>query len=98
MRKILFVMAAAATLCVAAPVGAQVFIGADAGGAGVQLGPVGIGVGPRFSNDAYYRRDGYEANAYYNGNGSYGGDCRMVRSRVRTPSGHVVYRTRRICR
>ena|SRR5579872_2351023 len=97
MKKLLFVVAAAATLCVAAPAGAQVFIGADGGGAGVQLGPVGVGVGPRFSGDNYYRGNGYDANAYYNGNDSYEG-CRMIRSRVRTPSGHVVYRTRRICR
>ena len=65
---------AAAALVVAAPASAQVFIGADSGGAGVQLGPVGVGVGPRFSDDGYYHRRGYDANAYYNG------ECRLVRS------------------
>ena len=53
MRKLLFVAAAVAALVVAAPAGAQVFIGADQGGAGVQLGPLGVGVGPRFSDDGY---------------------------------------------
>jgi hypothetical protein len=55
----------------------------------VQVGPVGAGVGPRFSGDGYYHRRGYDANAY--------GDCRLVRSRVVTPGGHVVFRTRRVC-
>lgn len=95
MKKILFIVAAVAALGIAAPAGAQVFIGADAGGAGVQLGPVGVGIGPRFSNDSYYRHSGYEANAYYDGNARR--HCRMVRSRVRTHSGHAVFRTRRIC-
>jgi hypothetical protein len=91
MTKLLFVAAAAATLCLAAPASAQVFIGADNGGAGVQLGPLGVGVGPRFSDDRYYHRRGYDANAYY------ANDCRMIRSRVVTRNGHVTYRTRQIC-
>jgi hypothetical protein len=91
MKTLLFGLVAAATLGIAAPASAQVFIGADSGGAGVQLGPLGAGVGPRFSNDGYYHRRGYDANAYY------AGDCRLIRSRVVTPSGHVVFRTRRIC-
>jgi hypothetical protein len=91
MNKLVFGLVAAAALVVAAPASAQVFIGADSGGAGVQLGPVGVGVGPRFSDDGYYRRRGYNANAYY------GGDCRLIRSRVVTPSGRVVVRTRRAC-
>jgi hypothetical protein len=48
-------------------------------------------VGPRFSDDGYYHRRGYDANAYY------GGDCRLIRSRVVTPSGRVVFRTRQVC-
>jgi hypothetical protein len=50
-----------------------------------------VGVGPRFSDDGYYHRRGYDANAYY------GGDCHLIRSRVVTPSGRVVVRTRRAC-
>ena len=92
MNKLVFgLVAAAVVLVVTAPASAQVFIGADSGGAGVQLGPVGVGVGPRFSDDGYYHRGGYNANAYY------GGDCRQIRSRVVTPSGRVVFRTRQVC-
>jgi hypothetical protein len=91
MNKLVFGLVASAVLATAAPASAQVFIGADSGGAGVQIGPVGAGVGPRFSNDGYYHRRGYDANAYYVG------DCRLVRSRVVTPGGHMVYRTRRVC-
>jgi len=91
MRKLLFAAAAVAALGVAVPASAQVFIGADHRGAGVQLGPLGVGVGPRFSDDGYHHRRGYDANAYYTG------QCRMVRSRV-VRNGHVTYRTRRICR
>jgi hypothetical protein len=50
-----------------------------------------VGVGPRFSDDGYYHRRGYDTNAYY------GGDCRLIRSRVVTPSGRVVFRTRQVC-
>lgn len=91
MSKLLFGLVAVVALGIAAPASAQVFIGGDSGGAGVQVGPLGIGVGPRYSDDGYYNRKGYDANAYY------AGDCRLVRSRVVTPSGHVVFRTRRIC-
>ena len=90
MNKLVFGLVASVLLVVAAPASAQVFIGADSGGAGVQLGPVGVGVGPRFSDDRYYR-GGYDANAYYSG------DCRLIRSRVVTPSGRVVFRTRQVC-
>jgi hypothetical protein len=89
MNKLVFGLLASVLLAVATPASAQMFIGADSGGAGVQLGPIGAGVGPRFSDDGYYRRRGYDANAYY--------DCRLVRSRVVTPGGHVVLRTRRVC-
>lgn len=91
MKKLLLGLVAAGVLGFAAPAGAQFFIGADSGGAGVQLGPIGAGVGPRFSDDGYYHRRGYNANAYYYG------DCRMVRSRVMTRNGNVVLRTRRVC-
>jgi hypothetical protein len=98
-KRLLFVVAAVATLGLAAPAGAQVFMGADSGGVGVQLGPLGVGVGPRFSDDRYYRHQGYyDGRAGYDANASYyGGDCRLVRSRYVTPRGRVVFRTRRIC-
>jgi hypothetical protein len=91
-KKLVFGLVASAAIVVAVPASAQVFIGADSGGAGVQLGPIGAGVGPRFSDDGYYHRRGYDANAYYNG-----GDCRLIRSRVVTPSGRVLFRTRQVC-
>lgn len=92
MTKLLFVVAAAAALFIAAPANAQVFIGADNGGAGVQVGPLGVGVGPRFSDDRYYNRRGYNARAQYYG------DCRTVRTRYVTRNGNVAYRARRVCR
>ena len=97
MNKLVFSLVASVVLVVAAPASAQVFIGADSGGAGVQLGPVGVGVGPRFSDDGYYHRRGYDHRWGYDANAYYGGDCRLIRSRVVTPSGRVVFRTRQVC-
>ena len=92
MKRLLFGLAAVAIIGIAAPASAQVFLGADSRGAGVQLGPLGVGVGPRFNDDGYRHRRGYDANdAYY-------GNCRMIRVRTVTRHGHVRYRTRRICR
>jgi len=76
MRKLLFAAAAVAPLIVAVPASAQVYFGADPGGAGVQVGPFGFGVGPRYD---------------------YGYDCRVVRERIMTPSGQVIFRTHRVC-
>lgn len=98
MRKFLVIAVAVATLGVAAPAAGQVFLGADGSGTGVQVGPLGIGVGPRFSEDGYrhrrgYRygqRRGYDANAEYY-------DCRTIRTRV-VRDGKVRYRSRRVCR
>ncbi len=92
MKKVLFGLVVAGMLGIAAPAGAQVYLGADSGGAGVQVGPLGVGVGHRYSRDRYHHRRGYDANARY------GRHCRMVRSRFVTPSGHVQFRTRRVCR
>jgi hypothetical protein len=86
MRKLLFAAVAASAVFVAAPANAQVYIGADPGGAGVQVGPFGVGVGPDWGHRRAWR-DSY----------AYGGDCRMVRERIRTPSGNVVFRTHRVC-
>jgi len=87
MRKLAFAAAAAAALVVAVPASAQVYLGADPGGAGVQVGPFGFGVGPRYG----YRDYGPEYYAY----GS--ADCRVIRERIHTPSGQVVIKTRRVC-
>jgi len=78
--------AAAVVVTAAVPASAQVFIGADPYGAGVQVGPFGAGVGPRF--DGRYRDwdDSYAA-----------GTCRVIRSKEVRPSGRVVYKTRRVC-
>lgn len=94
MRKVLLGLIAAATLGVAAPASAQVYFGADPGGVGVQVGPIGAGVGPRYGDDdwryRHHRHRGYRAYAY-------GEDCRVIRSRTVTPSGRVIVRTRQIC-
>jgi hypothetical protein len=87
MRKLAFAAAAAAALVVAVPASAQVYLGADPGGAGVQVGPFGFGVGPRYG----YRDYGPEYYAY----GS--ADCRVVKERIHTPSGQIVIKTRRVC-
>lgn len=89
MRKLAFVAAAAAALVAAIPASAQVYLGADPGGAGVQVGPFGFGVGPRY--DYRYRDYGPD---YY----AYGAaDCRVVRERIQTPSGRMIIKTRRVC-
>ncbi len=91
MKKLLFGVAAATALFVAAPASAQVYFGADPGGVGVQVGPVGAGVGPRYMDGRYHHRRAYR-DSY-----AYGGDCRVIRSRTITPSGREVIRTRRVC-
>ena len=87
MRKLAFAAAAAAALVVAVPASAQVYLGADPGGAGVQVGPFGFGVGPRYG----YRDYGPEYYAYGSADG------RVVRERIHTPSGQIVIRSRRVC-
>jgi hypothetical protein len=85
MRKILFATLAAATVLVAAaPASAQFYMGAGRGGAGIQVGPLGFGIGPRY---------GYRS---YDEDYAYGG-CQLVRERFVTPRGNVIYRTRRAC-
>jgi hypothetical protein len=89
MRELLFASAALATLAVAVPASAQVYLGADPGGAGVQVGPFGFGVGPRYDRRDRWR-DGYRDDYAYD-------DCPLVRERVVTPSGRVIIRTHRVC-
>ncbi len=83
MRKFLFGAAAAAALVVAVPASAQVYLGADPDGAGVQVGPFGFGVGPRYG----WRDRGYD----------YAYNCPLVRERIVTPDGRVIFRTHRAC-
>ena len=93
MRKFIIAAAAAAVTLVAVPASAEVFIGADRSGAGVQVGPVGVGVGPRFGWD-----DGYRHRRHYDGYYAYGAaDCRVIRERIETPSGRTIIKSRRIC-
>jgi hypothetical protein len=89
MRKLVFAAAAAAALVAAAPASAQVYFGADPGGVGVQVGPLGAGVGPRYDPYAY-RGDAYHAYGAAN--------CSTTRERVVTPSGRTIFKTRRVCR
>jgi hypothetical protein len=89
MKKLLFAAAATAALTAAAPASAQVYVGADPWGAGVRVGPFGLGVGPGYGWHDPYRRDGYYA---------YGGaECRLIRQRIVTPSGRVIFRSQRVC-
>jgi hypothetical protein len=85
MRKIILATLAAAAVFAAVPASAQFYLGGGRGGAGVQVGPLGFGVGPRYG----YRN--------YDEDYAYGGGCQLVRERFVTPRGHVVYRTRRDC-
>lgn len=55
MKQVLFAAATAIALTAAVPASAQVFVGADPYGAGVQVGPLGVGVGPRFGWREHYR-------------------------------------------
>jgi hypothetical protein len=86
MKKLLIATAAAAVLATAVPASAQFWAGADPGGVGVQVGPFGVGVGPRFAGPY---TDGYYASG--------AGDCRIVRERAVTPSGRVIFKRHRIC-
>jgi hypothetical protein len=59
----------------------------------VQVGPFGIGVGPRFGWHDHWRGH-YAHDGYY----AYGaGDCRIVRERAVTPSGRVIVKRQRVC-
>jgi hypothetical protein len=84
MRKVLFAAAATAALVAAVPASAQVFLGAGPDGAGVRVGPLGAGVGPGWG----WRHHGYYA---------YGADCPLVRERIVTPSGRIIFRMHRAC-
>jgi hypothetical protein len=88
MKKLLIVAAAATALAATAvPASAQFWAGADGSGVGVQVGPLGVGVGPRFGWGDPHWREHY----------AYAPGCRIVREQHVTPSGRVVIRNNRIC-
>jgi len=82
MKKGLIVLAAAATLGMAVPASAQVYLGAGPGGVEVDVGG--------YRHDGWrHRHHGYRGYAYR--------DCREVRTRIVTRHGRVVFRTRTVC-
>src|SRR5260221_8695195 len=85
MRNLLMAAATGALLVAAVPASAQVYMGADPGGAGVQVGPFGFGVGPRYGYDRW-RGDEYRGDAYY----AYGAECPLVKERIVTAGGRRV--------
>jgi len=89
MNKLLLAVVAAATFGLAAPASAQFYAGADPGGVGVQVGPFGVGVGPDYWGGPYRRWHRDYAYGY--------GECRLMRERIVTPSGRMIFQTRRIC-
>ena len=93
MRNLLMAVATSALLVAAVPASAQVYMGADPGGAGVQVGPFGFGVGPRYGYDRG-RGDEYRGDAYY----AYGAECPLVKERIVTADGRRIIRTHRSCR
>jgi hypothetical protein len=81
MKKLLFVAAALTALVAAGP--------ASAGGVGVRVGPLGVGVG----HDYGWRDRGWRHERY-----GYGAaECRTIRERIVTPSGRVIFKTQRVC-
>jgi hypothetical protein len=89
MRALLFAAAATVALGIAAPASAQVYFGAGSNGAGVGIGPLGFGVGPRYGRHDHWRHDHWR--------GAYAYDCSVMRERVVTPSGRVIFRSHREC-
>jgi len=93
MRKLLLIGAAAAlAIGVATPASAQLYAGAGPGGVGVQVGPLGAGVGPGYWGPHHRWHRAYGAYDY-----DYAGACRLERERIMTPSGRVIFRTHRVC-
>jgi hypothetical protein len=85
MKRILLAVSALAIA------GAATLTTANAQGVGVQVGPfgAGVGVGP-YWNDGYRQR-------HWRGDYAYAGDCRLIRERIRTPSGDLIIRSHRVC-
>ena len=90
MRNLLMAAATGALLVAAVPASAQVYMGADPGGAGVQVGPFGFGVGPRYGYGGVGPRYRY-GDEYY----AYGAECPLVKERIVTADGRRIIRTHR---
>jgi len=90
-RLLLNVAAATATLAALTAADAQVYVGADPGGVGVQVGPLGVGVGPDYWGGPPYHHRYLRDYAYAEPG------CRVVRTRIVTPRGHVIWRVRHDC-
>jgi hypothetical protein len=82
MKRILLAVSALAIA------GAAALTSANAQGVGVQVGPfgAGVGVGPYWNGYHRYWHD-------Y----AYAGECHVIRERMMTPSGNVIFRSRRVC-
>src|SRR5436190_127011 len=87
MKQLLLIAAAAATigLAIPAPASAQVAVGVGERGVGVRIGE------PGYRERGEYREGWRHRRAYGYGN------CRVMRERIVTPRGRVIYRTQRIC-
>ena len=83
MKKFLLIVAASLMLAVTVPASAQVYFDAGPGGVGVGVGDSDFGWRHR------HWRHGYDAYAR--------GDCQVIRERIVTPYGRVIYRSREIC-
>ena len=83
MKRILLAVSALAIA------GGAALTSANAQGVGVQVGPfgVGVGVGPYWDGRYYHRYHDY----------AYADECRVIRERIVTPSGNVIFRSRRVC-
>jgi hypothetical protein len=96
MKKLLIAASTVGLLAIATvPASADFYAGAGPGGVGVQVGPFGVGVGPRFGwhDDHWYDRP-YAHRGHY----AYGAaDCRIIRERSVTPSGRVIVKRERVC-
>ena len=91
MKRILFAVSAVAIAgaTMLTPANAQVYLGADPGGVGVQVGPIGAGIGP-YWNGRYHHR-------YWRDYAYAPADCRLIRERVVTSRGDQIFRSRRVC-
>jgi hypothetical protein len=88
MKKLLLIAAAAAAVSVAVPASAQVVIRGGENGVAVRVGP---------GHDRGLHRGHYRGRGHYREHFARG-DCRVVRSRIVTPGGRVIVKTRQVCR
>jgi hypothetical protein len=87
MKRILLAMSAFAIA------GAAALTPANAQGVGVEVGPFGAGVGVY---DGPYRHR-YWHHRYWHNDYAYARECRVIRERIETPSGRIIFKSRRVC-